>query len=793
MKQTFLLLFLLLFLPLAAQAIPLETTYIGESNSNRIGTSEDGQFIITLLSGNGLWKSADGGETWNCINGEVFTLLPNASVYNVDVAGPDADVILLRGLDMDFGHYRWIISRDQGQSWEVMDNTFMENNQGILLISPDDWQSWTYISEDRCASTTNAGQEWVTWTPANIESNQHFRAIAQSPLDSNTLYASVTQPTFTQDPPSFGYGVRLLISEDGGHTWSADEEVINVNEILDIESLFSTSILALSNGDVLLSVGLWEPTDNLETLQNETILRFNEEGEYLGRTGAEFADWSMPDLFFESAENPGTIYARGMRLMKSTDFGASWSPMPDPDQPENAFWLPYPATPFPTGDGFFIASEYGSWRYSEVTELYNDMSWPNVGRIQQLTSTPAGMFAAGERLSWQFREEEQIWETLTELPFVGESRPASLSLHYAQDDTLVMSSYMLNLRYDGDPFDYARDRVYHSYDGGQNWEAGELIPCQQYSIRAVEVDGHVRMFGVQDSNQTPDSLYISDDLGLTWPTSIALPHLVLDYYNSSRPEVVGDRLIFPCNVNGGGTELVLLDPQTLDYSSLGFHEERGTNIYDFKGTNSTVYVLDYYNMLLSYSEGEWTRHGHVGESDFGTELLILPGEPDRLLAYERDPFRMWLSTDNGDSWAEQTFEFDLPLGGRYLVVNAVHDQLQERIWLSCTYGTLWFPVDQLDVPGNIQVHRPTRFAIESLYPNPFNGTTQIRFSVPNRAPVSISIFNTLGQLVLSQELGTLTAGNHFETFDFSRLASGTYILSMQQNGLTQARRLTLLK
>jgi hypothetical protein len=78
------------------------------------------------------------------------------------------------------------------------------------------------------------------------------------------------------------------------------------------------------------------------------------------------------------------------------------------------------------------------------------------------------------------------------------------------------------------------------------------------------------------------------------------------------------------------------------------------------------------------------------------------------------------------------------------------------------------------VPGTPQV-----FALEQNYPNPFNPATQIRYALPERATVSLVVFNTLGQQVSALVGQEQEAGFHEVRFDGTNLASGLYFYRLK--------------
>ena len=89
---------------------------------------------------------------------------------------------------------------------------------------------------------------------------------------------------------------------------------------------------------------------------------------------------------------------------------------------------------------------------------------------------------------------------------------------------------------------------------------------------------------------------------------------------------------------------------------------------------------------------------------------------------------------------------------------------------------------------------PQSFYLRQNYPNPFNPTTTIRFEVPNTAPVTINIYNAIGQLVTKLIDGqSFTPGTYAVTWDASKVASGVYFYEMKTNDYRQTMKMLLIK
>jgi hypothetical protein len=108
----------------------------------------------------------------------------------------------------------------------------------------------------------------------------------------------------------------------------------------------------------------------------------------------------------------------------------------------------------------------------------------------------------------------------------------------------------------------------------------------------------------------------------------------------------------------------------------------------------------------------------------------------------------------------------------------------------------------------IQTELPSTFALDQNFPNPFNPTTTIRYSVPAvsgsssagsgiemsvSSSVRLVVYDMLGQEVAVLVNETQTAGNHETNFKPGDLASGTYLYRLEINGNVRTRTMLLLK
>ncbi|GJQ61458.1 MAG: hypothetical protein SCALA702_05110 [Melioribacteraceae bacterium] len=91
------------------------------------------------------------------------------------------------------------------------------------------------------------------------------------------------------------------------------------------------------------------------------------------------------------------------------------------------------------------------------------------------------------------------------------------------------------------------------------------------------------------------------------------------------------------------------------------------------------------------------------------------------------------------------------------------------------------------------VEIPASYSLEQNYPNPFNPATTIKFSLPAKENVNISIYNTLGELVDEIVNAEFDAGYHTLNFNASNLSSGVYIYRISAGNFNDVKKMMLLK
>jgi len=106
---------------------------------------------------------------------------------------------------------------------------------------------------------------------------------------------------------------------------------------------------------------------------------------------------------------------------------------------------------------------------------------------------------------------------------------------------------------------------------------------------------------------------------------------------------------------------------------------------------------------------------------------------------------------------------------------------------------LEFSFGSLDTSADDNTTIPFTWELKEAYPNPFNPTTKITFSVREQAPVSIIIYDVLGRAVSTLVDQSIEAGIHNRILDMNNFASGVYFIRMSSPSFNHTNKIVLLK
>jgi hypothetical protein len=85
------------------------------------------------------------------------------------------------------------------------------------------------------------------------------------------------------------------------------------------------------------------------------------------------------------------------------------------------------------------------------------------------------------------------------------------------------------------------------------------------------------------------------------------------------------------------------------------------------------------------------------------------------------------------------------------------------------------------------------FKLNQKYPNPFNPTTKISYSIPKKEFTTLKLYNPIGEEVAKISSGIEEAGYHTVSFHRSNLVSGFYFYKLKSGNFIDTKKLLLLK
>lgn len=138
---------------------------------------------------------------------------------------------------------------------------------------------------------------------------------------------------------------------------------------------------------------------------------------------------------------------------------------------------------------------------------------------------------------------------------------------------------------------------------------------------------------------------------------------------------------------------------------------------------------------------------------------------------------MMFSTDTSDYWPT------VYIGAWNTPASFFNHYLLNTVTLSCASCAL---------VTNTGINENTLVSSVNAYPNPSSETIAVELSVKEKANVTVSVSNMLGQVIATQNMGAMNAGQKTTaTFNTSALAAGVYLYTVEADGQRVTNRFTV--
>jgi photosystem II stability/assembly factor-like uncharacterized protein len=777
------------FSTLSTQWVEEGPTNIGARVTDLVIHPTDPNIIYAAHASSGVFRSADGGTTWDPITDD----LPVLTIGAIALDPQDPDIIYVGSGEANAHSFSWFgmgvyKSMDAGSTWSYIG---LEDTRYIARVVVDPintdriWVAGTGelfgTNPDRGVyRSLDGGGSWgrVLWVSDSTAATD----IAIDPARPDTVFAAMWERvrglTYRQ---SSGATSGIYRSYDGGDTWT---ELTSGLPSGSTEGRIGLSLCA-SNPNVIYAI-YDDPTT-----YSAMVYKSSDGGDSWTRTNdGDIAGIhsSFGWYFGQIRVDPGNadrVFALGVPFYRSQNGGSSWAQVGSSNHVDHhamAFDPSDYTRIFEGNDGgvYYSTNSGTSW-----TKLY-DQHTNQFYAIEIDYLNPQRLYG-GTQDNGTLRTTTggtDDWEAI----FGGDGfycvvDPTNSDIIYVEyqygnlyksiDDADSWDSAMNGIggsdRHNWmtpvvmDPSDhltlyYGSHRVYKTTDGAGLWGAisGDLTNGAQGGGF-----GTITTIGLTASD--PDVIYVGTDDSNVWVTT-----------------------------NGGGL----------------WTDISGT-LPNRWVTRVAVDPTDAATAYVTFSGLRWNENiGYVyATEDYGASWTDvtenLPGAPVNVVVIDpAQTSRLFVGTDVG------CFYTDYP-GTEWQMVGTglppvpvddlkIHNPT--RMLVAGTHGRSLMSFDLTALPDLSAVRTHERHVVTRLsnHPNPFTSTTTISYALSRPSRVSLGIYDLAGRKVRAVESGRRDAGEHQAHWDGRndtgrRVASGIYFLRLETDRGSQTRRLNLIK
>lgn len=346
---------------------------------------------------------------------------------------------------------------------------------------------------------------------------------------------------------------------------------------------------------------------------------------------------------------------------------------------------------------------------------------------------------------------------------------------------------------------------------------GELVgsyeqrSCSNYGWRDMTADGNY-IYGV-------DSCYIAQ---MSTETG-EITNLRIPTPNNPTAGVAWDPVNEWFWVCGGASDIVAVDIDGEEMARIRNTSPRkhiyGLAYYPDDPDNAPLYVMCNEQqqdgvLMKTTLEGEFSHVTDIemadGDEASGchmtneihqftwTLMTVTEGDNDTVQNYEAASDFFWATLEPTSGQGidpEGQVEMTLTLSTEDLENDVEYRSFIQVEHNTPAEGAFWIEVSLNVIPNSVGdvTELPYDFAISSVYPNPFNSSATVSFTVDHAGSVNLALYDLSGRLVSQLHSGHLTSGSYQVPVNGAELASGMYLVRLSDGSRVLHQKLTLLR
>ncbi len=736
--------------------IPVGGGDAGRVNCISISPKDTSTIFVGAASG-GFWVTHNGGSTWSTTT----DLLPSICIADIAINPNNPDTMYVAtgdgyGYTVPEGNVQvfWggtysagvMKSTDGGNTWNTTGLGYPDDSLIIinrLLILPTNPNILLAATTNGIYRTSNAGTTW-----SKVYNGQVFD-LAFNTANADTVYAVNTTDVYK--------------STDAGATWLAlTNGLFSASDRITIATTPANSkVIYVMNviGDFDATGNLYESNDGGKTFKSETF-----------PSGASFYGY-YDDVMSVSQTDANTLYCGGADLVKSTDGGISWSPAANTS---------YPATNYVHYDNHAVAfypnnnekvlcgNDGGIFRTTNGDTAWTDLS--NGLAIKQYyrmasSASNANFILAGSQDNGTDRYNGSTWDQI-----------------YGDDGMQPLIDYTSDL------IDYAsveNGELFKSTDGGNNFNS--IAPY----------------LGIEGNWTTP---YVLNPAHHN--TIVAGFTDVYRSYNggNSWTDISGSKI----SLSGGFINALVIAPSDTNYiyaatySDIMRTTDDGNTWTDITGSlpvfqsaiiGIAVSSYDPQKIWVTFSGYQDTIKvfaSNDGGATWTNYSGTLPNIPVDCITYQPNSKDvLYIGTDFGvflrDSTMSDWTAYNNGLPN--VTVNQLEIVPSDSQLRAATYGRGMWKTGLYDWTAGISTINAAGNNI-TVFPNPSSGLFTVDIDSKQTDNLSLSVFNLIGEKVLTTQKLMQPGDNQFE-IDLSSQAKGMYFIFLNSGSHSAVKKIML--